>query len=89
MTLATPKHLGAKLRALRLSVGWTLDRMAIALGRKEQSRRCRVHEWESGSRTPSIGVLLGYSKTFIISTDDLLDDKKRMDLIENQDFHDS
>jgi transcriptional regulator with XRE-family HTH domain len=86
MTLDAPKHLGAKLRALRLSFGWTLDRMAVALGRKEPSRRSRVHEWETGSRIPRIGVLFNYSKIFSISTDDLIDDEKRLDLIENEDL---
>ncbi len=85
MTIDAPKYLGAKLRALRQGVGWTHDKMAAALGRNELSRRSRVHEWETGSRIPGIGVLLCYSKVFCISTDDLLNDEKRLDLIESQD----
>jgi transcriptional regulator with XRE-family HTH domain len=86
MTVDAPKNLGAKLRALRMRFGWTLDRMAVALGRKEPSRRSRVHEWETGSRIPSIGVLISYSRIFTISIDDMLNDQKRLDLIENRDF---
>ena len=86
MKTDAPKHLGAKLRALRFNSGWTLEKMAIALGRIEPARRSRVHEWETGSRIPSIGVLLSYSKIFKISTDDLLDDKRHLEVIEKEDL---
>lgn len=62
--------------------------MAAALGRKEPSRRSRVHEWETGSRTPGIGIIVSYSKIFSISTDDLLDDERRLDLIGDQEISD-
>ena len=82
MKVDDPIHLGAKLRVLRLNAGWTLDKMALELGRTEPSRRSRVHEWETDSRIPSIGVLIRYSKIFSISTDDLLNDEKGIDLTE-------
>ena len=83
MNMYIPKHLGNKLRELRLSLGWTQDEMATALGRVEKSRRSRVYEWETSSRIPSLGILLRYSKIFNVPTDDLLDDKKKLDLSED------
>ena len=81
MTTDAPKLLGAKLRALRQRKGWKLDMMSAALGREELSRRSRVNEWETGSRIPTVVVLLKYSRIFSIPTDDLLKDENRLDLL--------
>ena len=75
-----PKNLGTKLRAIRISKGWSLDKMAEALGRKGSSRRSRVHEWENGLRIPHPNVILAYAKIAGVTTDELIDDDLPLNL---------
>lgn len=69
-----PVKLGDKLRAIRLHLGYTLDEMAEAVGKKGVSRRARVYEWEKGIRQPELDCLLAYAKLSGLSTDELIDD---------------
>ena len=50
-----PRKLGSKLKAIRLHLGYTLEQMAEAVGKKGRSRRTRVYEWEHGVRQPDFG----------------------------------
>ena len=70
-----PKRLGEKLRTIRESRGWSLDQMAEAVGRTENSRRTRVFEWETGTRQPNLSALLAYARLAGVSTDVLIDDE--------------
>lgn len=80
MPQRSPERLGDKLRAIRRHRGWTLDRMAEALGRKEASRRSRVYEWEQGIREPDLLTVKAYSEIAGVSTDVLIDDDVELDL---------
>jgi transcriptional regulator with XRE-family HTH domain len=75
-----PRYLSTKLKAIRKYKGWTLSEMAEAVGRKEESRRSRVHEWEKGTRQPDLLVLLAYARLVGISTDILIDDELKLEL---------
>lgn len=85
MPKQSPERLGEKLRAIRRHEGWTLDRMAEALGRKESSRRSRVYEWEQGIREPDLPTLLAYAEMAGISTDVLIDDEAELRLDDRED----
>jgi transcriptional regulator with XRE-family HTH domain len=80
MPRQSPERLGDKLRAIREHKGWTLDKMAKAVGRTEASRRARVFEWEEGVRQPDLPTLLAYAQIVGISTDVLIDDDVELDL---------
>jgi transcriptional regulator with XRE-family HTH domain len=75
-----PKHLGEKLRAIRESKRWSLERMADAVGETSVSRRTRVFEWEQGIRQPDLSILLKYAQLVGVSTDILINDNVRLDL---------
>lgn len=69
-----PRQLGKKLRNIRLHLGYSLDEMAAAVGKKGTSRRARVYEWEQGLREPKSSILLAYARLVDVSTDELIDD---------------
>jgi DNA-binding XRE family transcriptional regulator len=75
-----PKRLGAKLKAIRLYLGYTMDQMAEAVGKRDQSRRSRVYEWENGIRQPDLASLLAYARLAGVSTDVLIDDESELKL---------
>ena len=79
-----PVMLGEKLKEIRLQQGYTLDEMAVAVGKEGKSRRSRVHEWEKGIRVPDYSSLLAYAKLANISTDDLIDDNIQLQLSGSQ-----
>lgn len=74
MARSIPIHLGRKLKDVRLSLGYTLEEMANAVGKEGASRRSRVYEWETGVRQPDLDCLLAYAQLAGISTDALIDD---------------
>jgi transcriptional regulator with XRE-family HTH domain len=75
-----PQKLGPKLKAIRLHLGYTLERMAEAVGKTGGSRRTRVHEWETSKRQPDLSSLLAYARLAGVSTDVLIDDQLDLDL---------
>lgn len=83
-TQKAPKKLGNKLQAIRLYLGYTLEEMAVAVGKEGKSRRARVYEWEKGIRTPDYRCLLAYARLANASTDELIDDAIHLDLQEHQ-----
>ena len=74
-----PRRLGEKLRMIRKSRGWSLDRMAEAVGKTQRSRRARVYEWETGTRQPDLPALLAYARLAGVSTDVLIDDELNLE----------
>jgi transcriptional regulator with XRE-family HTH domain len=75
-----PNKLGPKLKAIRLHLGYTMEEMAEAVGKKGRSRRARVYEWEQGERQPDLNSLLAYARLAGVSTDVLIDDEAELKL---------
>ncbi len=80
MSKQLPTKLGKKLKSIRENLNFTLDEMAEALGRDDQGRRSRVHEWETGKRRPDLASLLAYARLAGVSTDVLIDDESELNL---------
>lgn len=69
-----PKHLGRKLRKLRLEVlGYSQTEMAKALGLKVDYSA--VSGYERGAREPSVLVILKYARLAGCAMEELVDDK--------------
>jgi transcriptional regulator with XRE-family HTH domain len=67
-----PKHLAAKLLAIRQALGASQAEMVKHLDFKVTS--ARISEYEHGYREPNLFVLLRYAKSVGISVDTLIDD---------------
>ena len=68
-----PKHLGKKLRKLRLDVlGYSQTEMCKALGLKVDYSA--VSGYERGAREPSLPVLLKYARLAGCTMEELVDD---------------
>ena len=67
-----PKHLAAKLVAVRQALGLSQSQLITKLGC--QLTTARVSEYESGTRVPSLLVLLAYAKLARVSVNVLIDD---------------
>lgn len=72
-----PKRLKVKLRKIRKDFGHTLAEMTRQLHSNESGplRPHYVGEFEKGKRTPSLLVLLAYSKLAGVSINILVDDE--------------
>ena len=79
-----PNRLGAKLKAIRLHLGYTMDQMAEAVGKRGKSRRTRVYEWEHSTRQPDLTCLLTYARLARVSTDVLIDDELELTIDRQQ-----
>ena len=66
-----PKHLAAKLLALRRRLGITQFEMAKLLA---VPAYCRLSEYESGRREPNLLVLLKYARLAKVPVENLIDD---------------
>jgi transcriptional regulator with XRE-family HTH domain len=75
-----PKHLAAKLLAIRRTLGLSQPELTRRLGDDESYHR--VSEYESGRREPNLMVLLAYARVAGISTDLLIDDEQVIDKAE-------
>lgn len=75
-----PQNMGKKLKAIRLHLGLTQNQLAEVIGKKEPSRRSRIHEWETGKRQPDFISLLAYARLVGITTDILIDDEQELKL---------
>jgi transcriptional regulator with XRE-family HTH domain len=67
-----PKHLPAKLRAVREKLGLSQSGMMRRLNIK--CCYTRISEYERGKRQPTILTLLAYARAAGINIDDLVDD---------------
>ena len=68
-----PKHLAAKLLAIRKQLGLSQRQIAVLIG-LGKGTSARVCEYETGVREPPLFVLLGYARVAGLSTDALIDD---------------
>jgi transcriptional regulator with XRE-family HTH domain len=76
-----PRHLAAKLLAIRQKLGASQSQMAKLLEFKVSYSR--VSEYESGVREPNLLVLLSYARIAGVSMDILVND--RLELPNTQD----
>jgi transcriptional regulator with XRE-family HTH domain len=75
--IVKPKHLAAKLRALRDHLGVSQTGMQRLL--KHKGFYTRISEYERGKRAPSVMTLLAYSLLAKITINDLVDDEIDLD----------
>ena len=68
-----PKHLPAKLLAIRQKLGLSQTQMVKRLGL--QMDYSRISEFELARRSPPMNVLLAYARVAGIHVDDLIDDE--------------
>ena len=73
-----PKHLPAKLLAIRQALGVSQSEMVKYLSFKVTS--ARISEYERGLREPNLLVLLRYAKSVGVSVDILIDDAVELSL---------
>jgi transcriptional regulator with XRE-family HTH domain len=73
-----PKHLPAKLLAIRQTLGASQTEMVKFLEFKVSP--ARISEYEHGRREPNLFVLLLYAKSVGISVDTLIDDAVKLSL---------
>jgi transcriptional regulator with XRE-family HTH domain len=67
-----PKHLAAKLLAIRRALNLSQPKMTQRLGSDISYHR--VSEYESGRRMPSLMVLLAYARVANIPLENIVDD---------------
>ena len=68
-----PRHLAAKLRAIRLRLGVSQSEMVRLLNAHFTS--ARVSEYESGLREPNLLTILAYSRAAGIPVERIIDDE--------------
>jgi transcriptional regulator with XRE-family HTH domain len=74
-----PKHLAAKLLAIRTSLGLSQPKMAkLLVGDSYRLFYSRLYEFERGRRTPSLQVLLAYARAAEIPLEFLIDDQMEL-----------
>lgn len=71
-----PKHLAAKLLAIRQRLGVSQSEMVRLLGSHLTS--ARISEYESGIREPNLMTILAYSRVAKIPVEKIIDDKLRI-----------
>jgi transcriptional regulator with XRE-family HTH domain len=76
-----PKHLAAKLLAIRKALRLSQSEMVARLQFKVTAPR--ISEYENGSHEPNLIVLLSYAKSVGISVDALIDDDVNLTLPES------
>ncbi len=69
---ASIQRFGEKLKALRLARGLTLQQFAESLG---YSAHGYISELEAGKKMPTVEFVLGVSRIYGVSTDELLKDE--------------
>ena len=67
-----PKHLAAKLLAIRQALGLSQSEMVARLEFKVST--ARISEYEHGTREPNLIVLLTYSRAGRVKVENLIDD---------------
>ena len=70
-----PKHLAAKLLALRQSLGLSQPQIAKRLGIQEYTN---ISKYERNINEPPLTVLLGYAKLRGVSVEVLIDDEREL-----------
>jgi transcriptional regulator with XRE-family HTH domain len=77
------QHLPAKLRAVRKHLGLSQSKFAARITSFDLDIG-RVSDYERGKRTPNLLILLDYARLAGIHIDDLIDDSRELQLIENR-----
>lgn len=77
-TRPRPKHLAAKLKAIRLALDLSQNELIVRLHAEEPIVRSTISAFERGVREPSYPVLLKYARLAGVSTDVLIDDALRL-----------
>jgi transcriptional regulator with XRE-family HTH domain len=78
----SPKRLAEKLKQVRHNLGFTREQLFLAL-EEELEGRAKLHfgyltRFESGSRVPSLLVLLAYARVGKVPVEALIDDKMKL-----------
>jgi transcriptional regulator with XRE-family HTH domain len=73
-----PKHLGAKLLAIRRNLGASQSEMEMLLDFQVNS--ARISEYEHSKREPNLLVLLSYARLVAVPVDTLIDDSVKLSL---------
>ena len=73
-----PKHLAAKLRRIRKSLGLTQPKLIERLNLNGISPPY-ISQYESGRTEPTLMVLLAYSRLTAISVETLIDDDRDLE----------
>lgn len=71
----SPTKLGAKLRQIRKSLGFSQTEILRELGYEERLFRSNISQYERGDREPPLLVLLSYARIFDIDVEYLIDDE--------------
>ena len=69
-----PQRLAEKLRYIRLSLGVTQAELLRKLDVEGLATQSKISEFESGTRDPSLLILLQYSRLAGVHMEDLVDD---------------
>ena len=70
-----PKNLGRKLFQIRDALGLSQSEMLRSLGAEELFSTARISEYESGTREPSLWVLLAYGRVARVHVETIIDDE--------------
>jgi transcriptional regulator with XRE-family HTH domain len=81
MARRRPERLAEKLLEIRTKLGLSQNELIRRLGLEEELTQAHVSLFESGSRVPSLPVLLEYARTANVYMEALVDDG--IDLPEN------
>ena len=73
---AKPRHLAAKLLAIRQQLGLSQSELIVHLNLNVTN--ARISEYESGTREPTLQTLLCYARKAKISVDVLIDDEAEL-----------
>ncbi len=73
--LTKPKHLAAKLVAIRKALGLSQNGMVRRMGLTELVIREEISAFERGVRVPPVGVLLLYARAAELAVEVLIDDE--------------
>jgi transcriptional regulator with XRE-family HTH domain len=78
---ASIQRFGEKLKALRLARGFTLQQFAESLG---YSAHGYISELEAGKKMPTVEFVLGISRVYGVSIDELLRDELELTIPANK-----
>lgn len=70
-----PKNLATKLLQIRKALGLSQSEMLRRLGGRKGMFRARISEFETGTREPSLWILLAYARVARVHLEILIDDE--------------
>lgn len=70
-----PSNLPAKLLRIRHDLGLSQSQLLLYLGAKHSHKGARISEYESGTRTPSLLILMAYARAARVPLEVLIDDE--------------